>query len=122
MTIVSPCKWMDDVIQKSYLNKYNHLVINNGVSVDEFANYRKKRSKILLAVASVWDRRKNIEYVLNLSKKLEKVGNKLLESDFKICKKYANAAIAASIENIEIIITIIIEIEYLFFIISTIFL
>lgn len=39
---------------------------------------------------------------LNLSKKLEKVGNKMLESDFKICKKYANAAIAASIENIEI--------------------
>ena len=39
---------------------------------------------------------------LNLTKKLEKVGNKLLESDFKICKNYANAAIEASIENIEI--------------------
>ena len=71
ITIVSPCKWMDEVVQKSYLNKYNHVIINNGISVDEFTNYNNKRSKILIAVASVWDRRKNIEYVLNLSKNLK---------------------------------------------------
>lgn len=36
---------------------------------------------------------------MNLSKEISKVGNKMLESDFNICKYYAEASIKASKEN-----------------------
>lgn len=39
---------------------------------------------------------------LKLVSRLEKVGNKMLESDFKICKKYAFSSIESSIVNIDI--------------------
>lgn len=39
---------------------------------------------------------------LKLVNRLEKVGNKMLESDFKICKKYAFSSIESSIVNIDI--------------------
>ena len=39
---------------------------------------------------------------LKLVSRLEKVGNRMLESDFKICKKYAFSSIESSIVNIDI--------------------
>lgn len=39
---------------------------------------------------------------LELANRIEKVGNKMLESDFKICKKYAFSSIESSIVNIDI--------------------
>lgn len=39
---------------------------------------------------------------LKLVSRLEKVGNRMLESDFKICKKYAFTSMESSIVNIDI--------------------
>ena len=39
---------------------------------------------------------------LKLVSRLEKVGNKMLESDFKICKKYAFSSMESSIVNVDI--------------------
>lgn len=38
----------------------------------------------------------------NLSKKINEVGNKLLESDFKICKYYAYASVKSAVENVKV--------------------
>lgn len=39
---------------------------------------------------------------LSLANELEKIGNKMLSSDFKICKKYAFTSVEAGIINVEI--------------------
>ena len=39
---------------------------------------------------------------LKLVSRLEKVGNRMLESDFKICKKYAFSSMESSIVNVDI--------------------
>lgn len=39
---------------------------------------------------------------LNLVKRIEKVGNNMLASDFKICEYYAEASVKASIVNVEV--------------------
>ena len=70
MLIVSPSKWMNDNISESFLKEYRHIIINNGVSTSLFKDYKKTRSKTLLAVASVWDARKNLEYVLSIAKNI----------------------------------------------------
>ena len=49
---------------------------------------------------------------LKISDEISKVGNKMLESDFKICKYYSYASIQASMENIKINIKEINDITY----------
>lgn len=39
---------------------------------------------------------------LELSKRISKVGNRMLSSDFEICKNYANASIKSAIVNVNI--------------------
>lgn len=72
LTIVSPSAWLDNLISLSYLKEYNHVVINNGIATLKFKNYNLDRQNILLAVSSVWDRRKNLNRVLEISKNLTK--------------------------------------------------
>lgn len=50
---------------------------------------------------------------IKLINKLEKVGNKLLVSDFEICKKYAFTALEASIVNIDINLKYITDKEFI---------
>ena len=49
---------------------------------------------------------------MELSDKISKVGNKMLESDFKICKYYAIASVRAAIENVYINVENIEDKEY----------
>lgn len=55
----------------------------------------------------------NAVKTLELSKAISKVGNKMLSSDFKICKIYSKAAIEASIVNIRINLDSLKEKEYI---------
>lgn len=71
LTIVSPSKWLDCIINTSYLNKYTHVVIHNGIDITKYINKQLAREKLLLAVASVWDKRKNIDRILKLSNNLQ---------------------------------------------------
>lgn len=80
MTIVTPSKWLANLVKESYLREYPVMVINNGIDLNTFkptqSNFREKYNLtdkfIILGVANVWDRRKGFEYFIELSAKLER--------------------------------------------------
>lgn len=73
MFIVSPSNWLDNIIKDSYLSKYRTIVIKNGINTSKF-NIKNKtnRGKVLLGVASVWDKRKGLNDFIFLSSVLHK--------------------------------------------------
>ena len=76
MVIITPSTWLSEKVKESFLNKYNCIVINNGVNIDIFkpteSDLRKRfgleGKMVILAVASYWDERKGLEYVLECAK------------------------------------------------------
>jgi len=80
LKIVTPSTWLADLTKKTFLNKYPVSVIHNGIDLSKFEydnnqnfrkTYRLEGKKIVLGVASVWDRRKGIEYFNQLVEKLD---------------------------------------------------
>lgn len=79
LTIVTPSKWLADLVEKSFLSEYPVKVINNGIDLEVFqpteSNFRKRYNLenkfIILGVASTWDRRKGFKYFIELSEKLK---------------------------------------------------
>lgn len=79
MTFVTPSEWLSGLVKRSFLGKYDVKVINNGVDTEIFkpteSDFRKKHGiedkKIVLGVASVWDKRKGLSDFLELSKLLD---------------------------------------------------
>ena len=75
MTIVTPSNWLKSYIDRSYLGKYETIVIHNGVDISVFkraeSNIRQKYSlenkKIVLGVANVWDKMKGLYDFIKLS-------------------------------------------------------
>lgn len=82
VTLVAPCNWMKKLIQQSFLSKYPVVTIHNGVDIDIFkpirsAEIRKKlgitpNKKIILGVASIWDKRKGFDDFIKLNLGLDK--------------------------------------------------
>lgn len=79
LTIVTPCKWLSELVGQSFLSEYPRHVIYNGVDTrlfrpyidEEFrAKYNLENKKIVLSVASVFDRRKGTDFILRLPDKL----------------------------------------------------
>ena len=78
LTIVTPSKWLQKLVKKSFLSKYPVEVINNGVDLDVFkpvksifrVNYNIERKFIILGIASEWNRRKGLKYFIELNDKL----------------------------------------------------
>ena len=78
MTIVTPSKWLANLVKESFLAKYPVEVINNGIDLDVFkptesnfrAEYNLQDKFIVLGVASVWTERKGLKYFIELSKDL----------------------------------------------------
>ncbi len=79
LTIVTPSKWLARLVKKSFLSSYNVEVINNGIDLEIFkpteSNFREKYNLkdkfIILGVANIWDRRKGLNYFVDLSKELD---------------------------------------------------
>ncbi|NGU13356.1 glycosyltransferase [Clostridium perfringens] len=79
LTIVTPSKWLARLVKESFLSEYNVEVINNGIDLEIFkpteSNFREKHDLkdkfIILGVASIWDRRKGLNYFVDLSKELD---------------------------------------------------
>lgn len=79
LTIVTPSKWLAELVKESYLFEYNVEVINNGIDLDIFKptesefreKYRLEDKFIILGVASIWDRRKGLSYLVELSEKID---------------------------------------------------
>lgn len=79
LTIVTPSQWLASLVKKSFLSEYNVKVIHNGVNTDVFkptpseikSIYSIGNKKIILGVASIWDRRKGLGTFIELSKQIE---------------------------------------------------
>lgn len=78
LTIITPSKWLADVVMKSFLKEYPIKVINNGIDLQVFkpikSNFREsnylKEEFIILGVANVWTKSKGFNYFMDLSKNL----------------------------------------------------
>ena len=79
MILVTPSKWLKDEVGKSYLKDYPIEVINNGVDINVFKptpshikqQYGIENKKVILGVASVWDKRKGLDTFIDLSRELD---------------------------------------------------
>ena len=79
MTLVSVSNWLDGIVSQSYLNKYRHVVIHNGIDLDRFkptqSDFRRlnglEDKYIILGVASEWSARKGFEDFLRLADMLD---------------------------------------------------
>lgn len=81
MVVVTPSKWLENLVKQTFLKKYPTKVIYNGVNTNVFKPtattdlrelYNLKTKKILLGVATIWDSRKGIELFRELPSKLPK--------------------------------------------------
>ena len=78
LILVTPSKWLANLVKESYLSEYKVEVINNGIDLDVFKpiksnfreQYRLENKFILLGVANVWDRRKGLGYLIELANTL----------------------------------------------------
>ena len=82
LTIVTPSKWLEQLVHQSFLKEYDVQVINNGIDLEVFKptntiDIRKKYNiplgkKIILGVAAVWGRTKGLDDFIKLSEYLKK--------------------------------------------------
>lgn len=80
LTIVTPSKWLADLVIQSFLKEYPVRIINNGVDLSVFkptaSNFRdrygiKENEIMLLGVAFDWSEKKGLDVFLELSKRLD---------------------------------------------------
>mgnify|MGYP004643128607 FL=1 len=79
MTIVTPSKWLANLVKQSFLKEYDVKVINNGINLGVFkptkSNFRQKHNLqdkyLILGVASPWSKRKGYDVFTELSKRLD---------------------------------------------------
>ncbi len=68
MILITPSKWLKNEVNHSFLRNYEVMVINNGVDTKVFKStpsnikqkYNIEEKKVILGVASVWDKRKGL--------------------------------------------------------------
>lgn len=78
LTFVAPCQWMTQPLSQSFLKRYPVRVIPNGVNLTVFkpvdsdlrTHYGIGEKKIVLSVASEWDERKGLRYLLEARQKM----------------------------------------------------
>ncbi len=78
LTVITPSRWLSDLVKQSFLKDRPVKVINNGIDLETFryteGNFREKNNltdkKIILGVSFVWDYSKGLDVFIELSKKL----------------------------------------------------
>lgn len=79
LTLVTPSKWLANLVKQSYMTEYPVIVIHNGIDTTVFkpvdsTDIRKKlgirQKKVILGVASIWDARKGLEDFIKLNELL----------------------------------------------------
>ena len=79
MTLITPSKWLADLVKQSFLKEYPVEVHYNTIDTTVFKptssdfreRYGLKNKKIILGVASVWDERKGLNDFLKLAEMLD---------------------------------------------------
>lgn len=81
LTIVTPSKWLANLVRKSFLSNSRIVVINNGIDTEifkpvDFSRIKKRlklsNKKILLGVAAVWNKRKGLEDFVKLNQVIDR--------------------------------------------------
>lgn len=75
MTVVTPSKWLADLVGRSFLSKFPTKVINNGIDLSQFkptyGDFVEKHNlfnkRIILGVAGAWTDRKGFSDFIKLS-------------------------------------------------------
>ena len=78
MTIVTPSKWLGELVKESFLKDYPVEIINNGIDLTLFkpteSNFREKynlqNKKIVLGISLGWTNKKGLDVFCELSKRL----------------------------------------------------
>lgn len=80
MTLVTPSKWLADIVKESFLSDYPVKVIHNGIDLKVFkpsfdlavyTRYNIPEGKsILLGVAFDWDKRKGLDVFMDIAREL----------------------------------------------------
>lgn len=78
MTLITPSKWLGDLVAQSFLREYPRQVIHNGIDLSVFRprsdKFREERGmvnkKVVLGVAFAWDRKKGVDVFIELSQRL----------------------------------------------------
>ena len=80
VTLVPVSKWLNNVIQDSFLSSVVRYPIYNGVDIEMFRPLPEREhikdrfgintEKVVLGVASFWDERKGLKYFVELSKRI----------------------------------------------------
>lgn len=80
LTIITPSRWLADMVKQSFLKDFPVKVIYNGIDLDIFkptkTDFRKKynikdEQKIVLGVSLEWGPRKGLDVFTELSKRLD---------------------------------------------------
>jgi putative colanic acid biosynthesis glycosyltransferase len=74
LTVVTPSYWLRDKVKKSFFKGCRVEVIHNGVDLNRFRvlNMTSGEEKIVLGVASIWDKRKGLNDFIALRELLTK--------------------------------------------------
>lgn len=105
MVLVTPSKWLHDLVKESFLKEYSTLVIHNGIDLSVFnptvSNFREKYNipptkKIILGVAFGWSYRKGLDVFVELAKRLdsEKYQIVLVGTDERVDKQLVGDVIS----------------------------
>lgn len=78
MTIVTPSKWLAELVGASFLKEYPVSIIHNGIDLSVFkpatsdfrAQYGLQNKKILLGVSFDWSIRKGVDVLVELARRL----------------------------------------------------
>lgn len=79
MTIVTPSRWLADLVKQSFFGEYSVKVINNGIDLAIFrpreSDFRERchleNKKIVLGIAFVWIPEKGLDVFIELAKRLD---------------------------------------------------
>ena len=80
MTLITPSKWLNDLVKQSFLKDYPAIVVNNGIDLEIFkpteSEFRKKYGlegkKIVLGVSFCWGYSKGLDVFIDLANRLPK--------------------------------------------------
>ncbi|WP_219725868.1 glycosyltransferase [Mesotoga sp. B105.6.4] len=79
MILVTPSKWLKNLVEESFLRHHQTIVINNGVDTEAFSPRASKKSSfgisedkfVILGVAAQFSPRKGLKYFLEIADKLD---------------------------------------------------
>lgn len=73
LTIVTPSKWLEDIVKNSYLKDKKVITINNGIDLSRFKpNKEKNKDFTILFVANYWNKTKGLDEIEKIIKEVDK--------------------------------------------------